>query len=349
MKAQIYLSSGSAVTTASTRKSLSNRSLLWGCLLRLLVFVAVTSPGLLAAQNNHAIWGEVKIKVPASDSGAAPGATIALNKVGTGELARQTISSGGRYRFTNLSEGDYDIVVEVDGRELTRVRLNILRGALSPFYGFRQDFEFEWKPNASPAKPKNEIISAAEAYNRSAANQSVFNKAQRAVEKKKYDEAVTFLTAILSNDKEDFQVWALLGTVYFVQEKPADAEKAYLSSLELKPTFMALFNLGRLRSTLKRFDEAIDPLTRALASHPESGQINLLLGEAYLQTKKGSKAIPYLNEAARLGQPEAHLRLGWLYNAAGMKDKAVVEYQEFLKKRPDYPDRKKLEQYISAK
>ena len=38
---------------------------------------------------------------------------------------------------------------------------------------------------------------------------------------------------------------------------------------------------------------------------------------------------------------------GWLYNAAGLKDKAVVEYEEVLKKKPDYADRKKLEQYIS--
>ena len=30
------------------------------------------------------------------------------------------------------------------------------------------------------------------------------------------------------------------------------------------------------------------------------------------------------------------------------KDKAVAEYEAFLKKRPDYTDRKKLEQYIAA-
>ena len=44
---------------------------------------------------------------------------------------------------------------------------------------------------------------------------------------------------------------------------------------------------------------------------------------------------------------QAHLRLAALYNAAGLKDKAAIEYEEFLKKKPDYPDRKKLEQYIS--
>jgi hypothetical protein len=30
-----------------------------------------------------------------------------------------------------------------------------------------------------------------------------------------------------------------------------------------------------------------------------------------------------------------------------MKDKAAAEYEAFLKKKPDYPDRKRLEQYIA--
>jgi hypothetical protein len=48
-----------------------------------------------------------------------------------------------------------------------------------------------------------------------------------------------------------------------------------------------------------------------------------------------------------LGKVEAHLRLAALYNAVGLKDKAAAEFQEFLKKKPDYPERKRLEQYIA--
>jgi Tfp pilus assembly protein PilF len=58
--------------------------------------------------------------------------------------------------------------------------------------------------------------------------------------------------------------------------------------------------------------------------------------------------VTYLTEAAKLGKADAHLRLATLYNAVGMKDKAVLEYEEFLKKKPDFADRKKLEQYIEA-
>jgi Tfp pilus assembly protein PilF len=83
--------------------------------------------------------------------------------------------------------------------------------------------------------------------------------------------------------------------------------------------------------------------------HPGSSDAQYLLGESYLQIKKGSKAVGYLNEAIRLdpiGKADAHLRLAALYNGAGMKDRAAAEYEQFLAKKPDYADKKKLEQYI---
>jgi hypothetical protein len=45
---------------------------------------------------------------------------------------------------------------------------------------------------------------------------------------------------------------------------------------------------------------------------------------------------------------DAHLRLAALYNLAGYKDRAAAEYEQFLQKKPDYPDKKKLTDYIEA-
>jgi Tfp pilus assembly protein PilF len=49
-----------------------------------------------------------------------------------------------------------------------------------------------------------------------------------------------------------------------------------------------------------------------------------------------------------MGMADAHLRLAALYNAVGMKDKAAAEYEEFLKKRPDDPEKQQLQAYITA-
>ena len=101
----------------------------------------------------------------------------------------------------------------------------------------------------------------------------------------------------------------------------------------------------------KNFEGAIEPLTTAVTVQPTSADANYYLGEAYLQIKKGSKAVGYLYEALKLdpvGKADAHLRLATLYNAVGLKDKAAAEYEQFLKKVPGYPDKKKLEAYIAA-
>ena len=114
---------------------------------------------------------------------------------------------------------------------------------------------------------------------------------------------------------------------------------------------MALISLGRLRIARQNFNGAIEVLSRAVKVQSTSPQANYFLGEAYLQVKLGSKAVPYLNEAIKLdpvGMADAHLRLAALYNARDLKYKAAVEYAEFLKQRPDYPEKKKLEAYITA-
>ena len=221
-------------------------------------------------------------------------------------LAVKRSAVAGRYRFTNLRGGEYDLAIETTAGEITRTRITIT-GTTSDI---RQDFEFEWKDKPGARTNNAGVVSAADFYERSAANKSLFEKAHAAVEKKDYANAIKLLNQIVEKDNKDFQCWTLLGTLYLVQEKPDDAEKAYLTAIELKPTYaLPLINLGRFRITQKKFEEAVELLTRAVALQPQSPDANLFLGEAYLRLKKGSKAIPYLNEAGKLGNIQAHLDL----------------------------------------
>lgn len=310
----------------------------------LLVFLAFVNPPPAMSQSGYTLWGDVKVDDSKADNPGPSSLTIVLYDQSTKIVGRQTIGGRGRYRFTNLRAGEYDLAIEVTGGEITRTRL-IITGTSSDI---RQDFEFEWKEKPGGRSNSAGVVSAADFYERSPANKSLFEKARAAVEKKDYANGVKFLNQIVEKDASDFQAWTLLGTLYLVQEKREEAENAYSKAIEVKPTYaLPLINLGKLLLTGKRFDEAVEKLTRAVELQPQSPDANLFLGEAYLRLKKGSKAIPYLNEAGKLGKIEAHLNLGWLYNAAGLKEKAVVEYEEVLRKKPDYPDRKKLEHYIS--
>ena len=325
-------------------------------ILSLVIFISGWLAGPILAQDGveransgaNTIYGDIKV-----DESKASGVTrlsydVILYNLSRVAIARQTVTSGGRYRFNNLPSAVYDLVVESENTEITRIRVELV----SPLpTDRRQDIELELRgPVGSSAKPAS--VSAEDYYKRMPANQKLFDKAQAATDNKKYTEAVTLFNELLENDPKDFQAWTELGTVYLIEQKATEAEKAYANAIDARPKFfLALMNLGRLRILEKNFEGAISPLTAAVEVKPTSADANYYLGEAYLQIKKGSKAVGYLNEAIKLdpiGRADAHLRLATLYNAAGMKDKAAVEYEEYLKKKPDYRDARKLREYIEA-
>jgi tetratricopeptide (TPR) repeat protein len=293
----------------------------------------------------HTLYGDIKVEAePGSESAKPLSLEVQLYIINGTLIGRQTVSANGRYRFMDLPNGEYDVAVSSENTEVARVRVRVQSVYKTDF---RQDIVLEARTNPWANRPAT--ISALDVYERTSANKSLFAKAQKAVDEKKYDEAMDLFTRLVTADPKDFQGWTELGTVHLMRKNVDEAETAYRRAIQERPTFtLALLNLGRLLSAESKFEAAIEPLTEAVKSAPASADANFLLGEAYLQIRKGSKAVPYLNEAAKLGKPDAHLRLATLYNAVGLKDKAALEYEEFLKKRPDYKDRKVLEQYISA-
>jgi tetratricopeptide (TPR) repeat protein len=260
---------------------------------------------------------------------------------------RQTGPGNGRYRFVGLRSGRYEVVVEFENKEVARVLVSVN----SPFKtDFRQDIELQWK-SFSTAINKG-VVSAAEFYDRSAASKSLLRQAREASQRKQYAQAISLLRQIVDADDRDFPVWEELGTNFFITKTYFEAESCYLKALQLRPDYVpAMINLGRLRIVTKNINGAVEVLDRAVKLQPTSAEANYYLGDAYLHAKLGSKGVPYLNAAIKLdpvGMAEAHLLLGALYNATGLKDKAAAEYSAFLKQRPNFSERKRLEAYISA-
>jgi tetratricopeptide (TPR) repeat protein len=320
------------------------------CIQPVAIAIALTFAGsslqAVAQVSGFTLYGDVNVDSSKAEGKLPLSLNIILYNLAGNVAGRQAVPTGGRYRFNNLKSGEYDIAIEIENSEIARVRVSL---GGTPGADYRQDLEFEWKSIGTSPRNKPATISAEDLYKRSSSNESMFRKAQDAVDKKKYGEAIALFRQLLDSDAGDFQAWTELGTAYLLEGKKSDAEKTYLRAIEVRPAFfLPLLNLGRLRLAQNKFQDAIEPLTRAVEVQPASAEANYLLGEAYLQDKKGSKAVGYLNEAAKLGKAEAHLRLATLYNAAGVKELAAIEYEEFLKKQPDYPERKKLEQYISA-
>jgi tetratricopeptide (TPR) repeat protein len=300
-----------------------------------------------AAGVTHTLYGDFKIEDRTNGGQKPQSFNVVLYNARGREMMRQNVSSNGRYYFSNIPNGEYFIAVELQGVDVTRLQVRLASMARSEV---RRDIELEWRDNSfKSAKP--EVISARDGYPRSQANQKLFDKAQEAISKKEHKQALSLLNQVVSADAQDFQAWVSLGTIYFIEGKPGDAEKSFRGALSAKTDLtMAMIGLGKAQMAQKNFEGAIETLTKAVEADPKSAEANYLLGESYLQIKKGSKAVGYLNEAIRLdpvGMAEAHLRLATLYRAAGLKDRAVAEYEQFLAKKPDYPDKQKIQQYIN--
>lgn len=315
--------------------------------LLMLLLVAFSWQSAPAQAGGHKLFGDLRVDESQTSGHLPISYEILLYTRSNNLIGRLSIPNRGRYQFLNLADGEYDVAVEVENKEIVRIRVSVF----SPFRtDFRRDIELEWT-EAVPRVTKAATVSVADSYRRPDANEKLFTKAQKATDDKKYHQAADLLQQIVMVDPRDFQAWAELGNVHFLQGNFSAAENEYIRAMDAHPRFfLALINLGRLEVAQKKYEVAVEALLRALKIRPESADANYLLGESYLQLKQGSLAATYLNEALRLdplGMADVHLRLALLYHAAGVRDKAAAEYEQFLKKRPNSPDRQKLEKYIA--
>src|ERR1044071_9145946 len=108
------------------------------------------------AQGGATLFGDVHITAENSNVSVPQEVLLILRRAPDGEVGRQMVSSRGRYRFTNLKTGDYEIVVEVDGKEIGRLQQITVGGLSNSPYGFQYDLEFKWK---APVANKPSVIS----------------------------------------------------------------------------------------------------------------------------------------------------------------------------------------------
>ncbi len=317
------------------------------------IFVlALTGGQFLFAQEGggHTLYGDLKVE-PRDDTGLRPHTfQVVLYTTAGMVVGRQAVPANGRYQFMNVLNGQYELAVELEEREIYRVPFTIFMLKKTEI---QRDIAFEWREDPRlREKPGGSTVSVGELYRRDSENADRWQKALEAGAAQDYPKAIGYLEKIVAADPKDFQAWTELGSVRQNSGDLDGAEKAYERALGENDSFaLALLNYGKLRMAQRKYDGAIEMLTRAIGLDSGRAEAHLLLGEAYLQIKKGSLAVGPLNEAIQLdpvGMAEAHLRLAALYNGAGLKDRAAEEYEKFLAKKPDAPEREKLLEYIKA-
>src|SRR5580704_17296299 len=134
-------------------------------------------------------------------------------------------------------------------------------------------------------------------------------QAMAAQQRGDFAEAEKDWRAAVAQNPQDGVAYANLGFVLAHQNKYTDAVPAYRKAAKLAPTMPGIqLNWGIAEFKQGHFEQAIDPLTAAVAADPGSGQARTLLGLSCYGARKFADAIKYLEPVVQANPNSAELR-----------------------------------------
>jgi tetratricopeptide (TPR) repeat protein len=100
----------------------------------------------------------------------------------------------------------------------------------------------------------------------------------------------------------------------------------------------AVLNLGMMRLSQRRYEDALPSLERAVKDGPDGARVRYLLGKCLIGLERWDEAIAQLTAAARLdpSEPAIPLRLSEAYLQSGRASQGLSELRRVLALRPEH-------------
>src|SRR5262249_51813543 len=117
-------------------------------------------PSLTGRSGGKALSGEVVVEGEQLNNGKPVKVDLILYTESRNIVERNTVSGNSRYRFNNIPEGLYELVAEIDGVEVARLRVDLRAPVIDDF---RQDILLSWTATG-PRSSKADPVSAADQY-----------------------------------------------------------------------------------------------------------------------------------------------------------------------------------------
>lgn len=276
-----------------------------------------------ASPNSFEVVGQVRL----ADTGLpATKIPIRLERFGGGVVDQIDTDNTGRFRFPNLQRGYYKVIVNAPGFRPAQqdADLQVL---------FRAYLVFELASEKAPAAILLDVIDA----RAPAAAREELARGRAALARKVYPEAVEHLQKAIALYPEFYEAHILLGTTFVDEREWQRAEAAFERAVGLKAdSAAATLALGEVYWREKRYDEAEKTLLDGLKLDEKSWNGYFTLARLYWDQENIAKAAPAIGHTLQL-KPDfapAHLMAGNILLRIRQQERALVEYQEYLRLDP---------------
>lgn len=234
--------------------------------------------------------------------------------------------STGRFRFANLPRGYYKVIVNTPGFHAVQQDADLQ-------VVFRAYLVFELAEEKVGALVALDVIDARVP----AAARAEYVRGRLAVGKKTHKDAIEHLQRAIVVYPDFYEAHLLLGAVFFDQREWRKAEDAFAHAVALKEDSpAAILSLGEVYWREKKYDEAELTLLAGLKLDANAWNGYFTLARLYWDQGNIPRAAPAIGHTLQLKPDfaEAHLLAGNILLRVDQSQRALAEYQDYLRLEP---------------
>jgi tetratricopeptide (TPR) repeat protein len=275
-----------------------------------------------ASANAFEVVGQVRMAGSGLPASRVP---IKLERFGGGLVDQIDTDNTGRFRFANLQRGYYRVILNVPGFRPAQQDADLQ-------VVFRAFMIFELTAE-NPSIPMLDVFDA----RAPAEARAELVRGRTALAAKSYADAAEHLQKAVALYPDFYEAHFLLGTVFITEREWKQAETAFERAVELKATSApATLFLGEVYWRQNRNEEAEKTLLAGLKLDDKSWHGYFTLARLYWDLDNIGKAAPAIGHTLQLKPDfaEGHLLAGNILLRVDQKQRALAEYQEYLRLEP---------------
>ena len=256
-------------------------------------------------------------------------AQVRLERFSGGLVEQMATDRSGRFRFSGLAVGHYTVRVSAPGYQQSQQTVDLR-------FVFKQYLLFELRRDESISGGRSTKPLVIDARIPPAASEAL-ERGRSELVKKNVQEAITHFQNALTIYPEYFDARLLLGTALMDARDWQKAEVSLSQALKLKdddPT--VLLALGEVYWRQKQYEKAEATLLKGLKLEDNSWHGYFTLARLYLDQEQLMKAGQTVGRTLQLKPDfaEGHLLAGNILLRLNQRERAIVEYQEYLRLEP---------------